>query len=324
MLLKDILKVARVQKSDKIILNGDIFHIPRPVHEVMLLFQKFLVACRKRSVRVYINVGNHDYFSTSNPDDTFLDLFSGYPNVTVVNRKPYWLSLPDCEILIHPWRKGPEFVRSLRECVNRAKTNLPKVLIAHQPITEGIVNDLGITKNADLSVKDLMPEYFNHIFLNDYHEKQQLGDNIWYTGAPIPTKFGEVRQEGVVVMDKFAKAWNSVELPSIYAEFCTYTVSPGNLYIPGYNKSDYNRVKCPAECKAEVEALYPTASVVSQTNRPTQYQNTRLGGVDEGDSDGVLKKFLASRPYKDKTDRKVMKKCIRYYYKKAKESIAKR
>lgn len=322
-LLIDILNTSKKNGSCPIFLNGDIFHVPRPSYSTAMVFVGFLTACMQEDIQVVVNVGNHDSFSVNNPHTSYLNLFAPLPNVHVVNKNPHKFSGIwglGVDVLVMPWYPSEEFKRLLKFYVDRESFQRPTVLIAHQPITEGVMNTTGIKKNQDLSYKDFHPEKFLFVFLNDYHEYQEIHDNVWYIGAPLQTKHGEEEQHGIVGVytEGGPKRWEHLELPSIYSEFKTYIVDKADAYIPEYDPSDYNRIYAPGEMKADLALLYPEASILPSDMNFKKNVVLRTSGetVVDGIND-FLK--LEMKRYEKKRDRQILRKLTRHYYNKAKE-----
>lgn len=312
-LLNDLRHLSRHANNCPIILNGDIFHKPNPSYSVLMLFKHFL---ESHEGLIVINVGNHDTFSVKGPDMTYLNLFKGYKNAHVVNDKPYIWPGKEVEVLVVPWRPADQFKKQLATLAGQ-KPHIPQMLVAHQPITEGQVNAEGLSVNQDLSYKDLFPDRFIQIFLSDYHEYQQIRKNIHYIGAPIQTKHGEKDQRGPVGI--YGTGWRHLELPSVYREFKTYDVEE-DVYIPDYDKEDYNRIRCPIHLKSELQLLYPGASIIPRSIVKRDIVGTSRASGDKASD--ALSSFLKSEIpgyYSTKRDRQIARKLAKHYYQKARE-----
>lgn len=319
-LLDDLYKLGLLHGKVPIILNGDIFHVQRPSYYVMMALREFKEKCEAADIPLIINIGNHDSFSLSGPETSYLNLFDS-PGCQVVNKSPLLITTLEPNLLIAPWYPAETFKKVLKHTVERMDFSKPCILVAHQPITEGVVSAQGVKVNQDLSYKDLYPDRFLFVFLSDYHEHQQIHHNIWYIGAPIQTMHGEEQQLGPIGVTRNGVnySWEHLELPSVYSEFKTYNIEE-DTYIPDYDKKNYNRIKCPIELKADLQLLYPEASIIPWS---TKVANVEVRA--EGDSVGdFIKSFVKqeAKKYKTKREKQIIRKLTKLYYQKAREALA--
>lgn len=89
-------------------------------------------------------------------------------------------------------------------------------LLTHIGVRSATLNTCFLIKDWSIVSFDGMP--FNRIYTGHFHSKQQIGDNVWYPGSPIPFKFdeGDVAH-GFYVLDtqqnthKFINIWKAGE-----------------------------------------------------------------------------------------------------------------
>lgn len=320
-MMYDITKISEKYDKSPIFLNGDVFHDHDPPLEVLLAFLEWLRYTRDRDIDVYINTGNHDLQDLENPTRCILQMFE--PLATLVaSDKPQRIVFEDVharlEVWMLPWQRGPKFVTTLSDCVMEwAGEATHYILLAHQPITEGVVRDDGTRVNQDLSVKQLHPGSFDWVFLSDYHEHQQLLKNTYYLGAPLDRKYGDKGQLGVGYVDFKTLGFQMLALPSSYPHFKEWEVEEGHMHLPQYHPRDYNRIHCAPHLREEVRLLYPDADVVkSQEFEDALTQaELRLEGVDAEDLVAVAKTVVKSKPGTAAYRKQLFRVC-RHYLKK--------
>lgn len=183
-LVDELIKTANEQKPDKIILLGDVLDGADIIHSNCLLQLSRLLSEMGRVCPVYLIMGNHDASTphVAMPDNHALQCFKSWNNITVVD-KPTKIG---GATFILPYLPPGEFWDHVP-----AKCNL---VFCHQEF-EGAVFDSGEASTKGDPIRDDTLVIAGHI-----HQEQRLG-NVWYTGTPSQTRFGENPNKHIYVLE---------------------------------------------------------------------------------------------------------------------------
>jgi len=129
--------------------------------------------------------GNHDMFLKNSWDINSLKPLSRYidckTTVCKVNLGGirFWI-LP----FIHYESKYMKVLNKIEE-----KHEDGDVLLTHIGVKSATINTCFLLQSW--SIVDFSNSPFDRIYTGHFHSKQQVGDNVWYPGSPIPFKFDE-------------------------------------------------------------------------------------------------------------------------------------
>jgi len=156
--------------------------------------------CSANMESTYVIEGNHDY-PWRTPDKGKLSSVSicKRDNVHVVE---------GCKIVKIPLIMPGSFLdlcllsyqpteEALAAAINYFFTNTgpDRVLIAHQPLMEGMLDNGGLAIKGN-SPDTFQPEKWKLILLGDYHRPQKIRSNMFYVGAPYELNRGDARHDG--------------------------------------------------------------------------------------------------------------------------------
>ena len=224
-ILDRILEIIDTQRSDAVLIAGDIYDKTVPSAEAVALLDDFLVKLANRSLAVLLISGNHDSperlsFANRLMVEKGVHIAPVYHGeVTPITLKDacgpvdFWL-LPFLKP-IHIRRffpeEGVESYTDAMACVIRHMPLDParrNVLVTHQFVTgaercESEEVSIGGTDNVDVCV--FSP--FDYVALGHLHGPQNVsGERVRYCGTPLKYSFSEVRhQKSVTVVEMGAK-----------------------------------------------------------------------------------------------------------------------
>lgn len=185
------LKKIRQYNAEQGIINwlilGDLMHDREfiCVRDLCMLTAFLEETHAKYGQRLYAFPGNHDMYLKNSWDINSLKPLSkhirGLSNVSKIefDGRRFWV-LP----FIH---YESEYMRVLGSIEKRYKPG--DVLLTHVGVKNALLNTCFLLKSW--SVVDFTQCPFDKIFTGHFHSHQQVGDNVWYPGSPIPFKFDE-------------------------------------------------------------------------------------------------------------------------------------
>ena len=200
--LNEISLLAKKEEVDYIVMAGDVYHRLDILHEERNIFSEWL---RKIKVPVIGISGNHDK-RTVEIGDTSLAYLSKLPvNHVIHDGPPYAVEMEDCTFILFPYEKWDdyEFYLILESRLESQVNYKPIVVVMHEAIS-GCTIDGGFEIPAKIHLDSELLEKFplvTYWALGDMHSKQSLAPNVWYSGAPHQTNFGENRGKGVLIVD---------------------------------------------------------------------------------------------------------------------------
>lgn len=246
--LRDITFACRVMREyckvagiDTVVVLGDMFHDRRALEiDVLVEASKFLEEAVDDYGQQWITFpGNHDMFLRHSWDVN--SLIPLRKHLTVIDDVKI-LKLDDQRFWILPF---VQFEKAYMRVVRKIEEKFEEgdKLLTHVGIRGATLNTCFLLK--DWSIVSFENTPFERVYTGHFHSKQQIGENVWYPGSPIPFKFdeGDV-PHGFYVYDtventhKFVNIWKAAaklfpdEVPP--PQFCTILDSQ----IPDLEESD--------------------------------------------------------------------------------------
>lgn len=193
----DILWACRTMREycsryhlDTMLVLGDLYHNRQAIEiDVNSRVCKFFEETKEEYKQQWIVFpGNHDMFLRHSWDINSLTALRRH--LTVVEGVKL-LKIDDARFWILPFITYEKaYMRVLRAIVNHDE---------FQPGTDNLLTHIGIrgaTLNTcfllkDWSIIDFEEFPFHRVYTGHFHSKQQIGENCWYPGSPIPFKFDE-------------------------------------------------------------------------------------------------------------------------------------
>lgn len=209
-ILKEIINIIDDEKTDGVLVAGDVFDRPIPSEEAIKLWDDFLNAMAKRNIQVFAISGNHDSAvrfaeHTSLMDSTGIHLspeYNGMTNKYQIEKQGVKVNIYLLPFIkpIHVRHYFPDedinnYTDACRVAIENMQVNKEElnILIAHQFVTGATRCDseeisVGGLDNVDVTVF----EDFDYVALGHIHGKQTIGrETIRYSGTPLKYSFSE-------------------------------------------------------------------------------------------------------------------------------------
>lgn len=220
-ILNQIIEKLVEEKTEALIIAGDVYDNSVPSSEAITLFDDFLYKLRKNNIKVLIISGNHDSNERLSFGNRLLDnsgiyispVFDGTVKKVVLNDeygKINFYLLP----FIKPTSVKPFYPEAEIKTYNDAikvvldNINLNKeernVLIAHQFVSGATTSEsetfsVGGLDNISL---DLFDDY-DYVALGHIHKPQDMSKIVRYCGTPLKYSFSEAEQEKSITFIDF-------------------------------------------------------------------------------------------------------------------------
>lgn len=223
-ILNEIIKIADSQKTDAVLIAGDVYDKGIPPLEAVSLFDDFLNRLVERNLPVLIISGNHDSaeriaFGSKLMKKSgvyFSSVYNGNIEKIILND-----DIGPVNFYLLPYLK-PSYVRqcfaeekidSFNDAVKMAlsKVDVDKsqrnVLLAHQFVTGASTCEseelyVGGSENIDASLFD----DFDYVALGHLHGPQKIiKENVRYCGSPLKYSFSECSQKKSVCLVELGK-----------------------------------------------------------------------------------------------------------------------
>ncbi len=235
--LNEILRIAKTQEVDAVILAGDIYDKSIPSTDAIEIFDEFLVEFSKTGIALFIISGNHDsperlgfgnrlFYDKNifivNTIEKSLEPFSLFDDFGEVRfyllpfLKPIHIKnlfLEDCK----------SFDDALKFMVDKmaVDSSVRNVLVTHQFVTGAVRTESEEVNVGGLdNVKAENFDIFDYVALGHIHCEQEIhSEFIRYSGSPLKYSFSEVSdKKGVTIVEMFEKGnskINTVEITPV-------------------------------------------------------------------------------------------------------------
>ncbi|MFJ2618060.1 exonuclease SbcCD subunit D [Glutamicibacter sp. NPDC087344] len=230
--LQEIIDITREQEIDAVLIAGDIYDRALPHVDAVKLCNWALRELAATRARIIMTSGNHDSASRLNFGADLLDA-AGVHIFADLERmlQPAVLEGPDHQVLIYgiPYLE-PRMVMDqlgvekashqavVEAAINRIDEHLEQrraegtavvsVAMAHLFAAGGVGSDSErelSTGNLDVVPVELF-EHFDYAALGHLHGRQQVRENVRYSGSPLAYSFSEVKQtKGVWILETTAQ-----------------------------------------------------------------------------------------------------------------------
>lgn len=233
--LDDILFACKVIREyckttgiDTVVVLGDMFHDRKAlVIDVLVAVTQFLTETSDKYGQQWITFpGNHDMFlrhswqiNSLMPLEKHLTVINDV-KILQLDQQRFWV-LPFIQYEV-------AYMRVLAKIRRQVETG--DKLLTHIGVNGATLNTCFLLK--DWSIVNFNNQLFDKVYTGHFHSKQQIGENVWYPGSPIPFKFDEGDiPHGFYVYDtdedlhKFVNIWKAAakffpeETPP--PQFCT-------------------------------------------------------------------------------------------------------
>jgi len=247
---------------NRIIITGDVFDDPKPNHDIISIFIKFIKECVDNDISIDIIMGNHDFLRTGNNYYSPLDIISNLDldNVTVHNSFTTVFIENNTAITFMPFRdrkslscdSNKEAIDKLFYIMNYETASIPdfctKIAIGHFAIEGSIYvgNELDDIANELFCPISLFKNY-DHVWMGHIHEYQELEKNIFHIGSMDLSSFNENPNKNIVIFNTENKSFFTKKIPVKTLSKLTIEVPDGqnaNEYVKSFlsNKSLKNTI----------------------------------------------------------------------------------
>lgn len=224
-ILNQVVSVARDEKTEGVILAGDIYDRSVPTAEAVLALDDFLRQLVKLGQKVFVISGNHDSperigFAGEILEKGGLYMEGGF--FVTLKRVSLWDEYGRVNLYFMPFSRvaamqkvlgmdaGCTMTDCIRQVIENTKINSSErnILITHHFVTGGgrtpELSDseypvsVGGTENVDASVFDC----FDYVALGHIHRPQSIGrDAVCYAGSPLKYSFSECEAKSAVLLE---------------------------------------------------------------------------------------------------------------------------
>lgn len=192
--LNDILWACRTIREycyaagiDTVLVLGDLFHDRRSLDiEVLSHVSRFFEQTTDDYHQQWIVFpGNHDMFLRHSWDINSLTPLRKH--LTVIEDVKV-LQIDETRFWVLPFiTYEKSYMRVLKAIQSKAQEG--DNLLTHIGIRGATMNTCFLLQNW--SIIDFEEFAFHKVYTGHFHNKQQIGENVWYPGSPIPFKFDE-------------------------------------------------------------------------------------------------------------------------------------
>lgn len=208
---------------DAVLIAGDVFDRSIASTDAVALYDEAVTSiCAGLHVKLFIIAGNHDGAQRLAQCGKLLET-AGLYVCGSLEREPRGITAGDAEIFMLPWISTdkiralyPEEADSIVSMQDAYELVCGKMREAFTPGLKHIVLSHAFTVNAETSVSDRSAELgrasaisgkvfegFDYAALGHIHKPQDVGENIRYSGSPMPYSFGkeEDQEKSVTIID---------------------------------------------------------------------------------------------------------------------------
>ena len=196
-IFRQVIDKAIDLKLDVVYHLGDIFtNREGQTLNILIAFSKIIKMFEDAEVKLICIPGNHDkVFLNSNA--SYLDIFIRN-NVFEVIDSPEFRDFDDFNVAFVPYYKEVDlYPEKLKSIISILNTNKKNILFTHIAVS-GVMNNDGTVVNNNLD-EDLFSNFYK-VFTGHYHNRSQVGDNIFYIGSAFPQNFGEDGEKGFTIL----------------------------------------------------------------------------------------------------------------------------
>lgn len=221
--INEILRIAKEEKVEGILLAGDIFDKSIASPEALSLYDGAMTRiCQELGIPVFLAAGNHDGAERISQCSELLKK-SGLYIAGSLRKEPHVVNVGDVDIYLLPWistdkvrsvyREEAEEVHSMEDAyrivLEHYKGNFVKghknILVAHAFIVdaETSVSDRAAEIGHATMVGSYVFDGFDYVALGHLHGPQQINERIRYSGTPMAYSFGreEAQEKSVTILD---------------------------------------------------------------------------------------------------------------------------
>jgi DNA repair exonuclease SbcCD nuclease subunit len=185
--LRVIREYCKLSKIDTVLVLGDLYHDRRTIEiDVLSRSIEFFDTAKNIYNQDWVAFpGNHDMFLRYSWEINSLAAIKKY--VTIIEGVKL-LTIDESRFWVIPFvTQEKSFLKILRKVETKYQEG--DVLLTHIGVRGSTLNTCFLLK--DWSAVEFHTSKFKRVYTGHFHSKQQVGDNVWYPGSPIPFKFDE-------------------------------------------------------------------------------------------------------------------------------------
>jgi DNA repair exonuclease SbcCD nuclease subunit len=197
--LDAVLATAVEQKAKAIVHLGDLFHDRKGVPpEVIHRAGEWLDRVHAAKIELHLLVGNHDMSL-----DAGTHALRGFKGRAILHDRVETVEILGARCGFIPYMEDPKAVAA---ATTHLRVQRCEYLFAHLGLGDPkYANCVPVEYEVPgrISLDDLRPDDFSHIFLGHYHLHQRLTKSVQYVGSPLQLSFGEAdHPKGWTVLDE--------------------------------------------------------------------------------------------------------------------------
>lgn len=198
--IQKVIDVVIKHQPDLIVVLGDILHTHEKIHTIPLNLAYKFIEKLKDLCETWVIVGNHDMISCSQflTEHHWLNGMKKWDNVHIAD-KVYLHEQDGFEFVMTPYVPPGRFV----EALNTLNTDWKEAdcIFAHQEF-------FGCKMGAIVSSEgDKWELSWPRVVSGHIHSKQQIQENIYYTGSAMQHAFGESEHNTVALLTFIKNKW---------------------------------------------------------------------------------------------------------------------
>lgn len=217
---KQMVREAVNSRLEGICIAGDLKRQYNPVDiRVIKFWQWAIESAVSHNLNVKILLGNHDRIGQYSDDKNWLSVLKRAG--AQVYDEPQIVRVTDGWLAMLPYRTSVEQLRKDASYLSRESWQVKKetVLVFHADINGAKYNKTGTKSEGRLRANELHPSQYRACIGGHIHLPQRIGKNIYYTGSPFCTDWGEANQRKsfYIIRDSVVERVSSV-IPGWYDE----------------------------------------------------------------------------------------------------------
>ena len=184
-----------IDKIDIIVLMGDILHTHERLHTIPFNIATSLFEELSKFKPLYVLVGNHDYINNSQflTNNHWMNCFKRKNNIFIVDNV-FLCNHNNLNIIMCPYVPDGRFIEALNTINKLNDWKSADCILAHQ-LFDGVKMGAIVTENVEK-----WDENYPLLISGHIHDKQQIQDNLYYTGSSMQHAFGESHDKTICLV----------------------------------------------------------------------------------------------------------------------------
>ena len=250
---------------DIIISMGDLLDTHERLHTIPLNKAGEYFKLLSSYCSTYVLVGNHDSINNSVflTTNHWMNCFKEYNNLNIIDNVSI-VNINDIKITMCPYVPDGKFIQALN--TKKGEWEDSKCIFAHQ-LFDGAKMGAIVAENVEKWDDNLPLIISGHI-----HDKQQVQQNLYYTGSSMQHAFGESADKTILEMTL------SNDNPPIYSEIDLNLPKKKIIYMEmnELEKFDVSTLKTNTEYKLTIDGSYEEFEAFRKTSK---YKNITKKGI---------------------------------------------